>query len=671
MANHAPLNDDQLAPETRLQEFLVWLTRTTFAFVLLLLLAFILLGQRQFAISAGVLVGLGILLVSIQGRLRRGQPETAVITLSIGLFAAILLFKLSEPVSPSTLAVAPLLAVGLALPYVQQEMLRRLMLVAWVIALVITVLNELAAPVSELPVWVSVGFRAGSFAVVMALLLLLLWQFNSRLLELLARLRSSNAALRTNEEALQSQFDQLEIVYRLTSMLSRAVALDAIYDAALEGVQYALKADRAAILLFDEDDVVRFKAGRGLSDTYLSAAEGQSPWPRNTQLPQPILVEDVEADASLEALLPAIRAEGIRALGFIPLAHQGGLLGKLMIYYDQTHVFADEEVQLAQTIAGQVVFALGRKRAEDERRALERSLLEAQKLESLAMMAGGIAHDFNNVLAIILGNTDLARMELPPDSPAQELLAPIAGAVQRATALTQQMLAYSGRGHFLIERLDLSALLMSMQGQIRAASGDHIAMNYQLAPDLPPIDADPSQMGQLVLSLVNNAIEAIGQAEKSISVSTSLQSIDRVFMAEAYLVPDEIEPHYVALDVADAGSGMDEATLARIFEPFFTTKFMGRGLGLAAVLGIVRGHHGAIRVRSVVGQGTSVTVLFPVAEETAPAGDAHTSDQANTEAPAHSPPPPRPPTLRRFWSPGSRPVGVPCAVRRSMWTSTS
>jgi signal transduction histidine kinase len=291
-----------------------------------------------------------------------------------------------------------------------------------------------------------------------------------------------------------------------------------------------------------------------------------------------------------------------------------------MIYYDEIHVFTAEEIQLAQTIAGQVVFALGRKRAEDERRALERSLLEAQKLESLAMMAGGIAHDFNNILAIILGNTDLARMELPPDSPAHELLAPIAGAVQRATILTQQMLAYSGRGHFLVERLDLGALVMSMQGQIRAASGDHFTMNYHLAPSLPPIDADPSQMRQLVLSLVNNAVEAMGQEERSLSISTGLQSIDRVFMSEAYLVPDEIESRYVALDVADTGSGMDEATLERIFEPFFTTKFMGRGLGLAAVLGIVRGHRGAIRVRSALGQGTSVTVLFPAAEE--PAGDA-------------------------------------------------
>jgi PAS domain S-box-containing protein len=255
-----------------------------------------------------------------------------------------------------------------------------------------------------------------------------------------------------------------------------------------------------------------------------------------------------------------------------------------------------------------------RRQAEAERRALQSRLQEAQKLESLAVLAGGIAHDFNNLLAIILGSVDLARMELPPDSPAQELLAPIGVAVTRASALTQQMLAYSGMGHFLIDQIDVNALLRQLHEPIRVAIGDRVTATYQLAPQLPPIEADSSQIRQLVLNLAINAAEAIGQASGVITISTSVRRVDRAFLAETYLAPELPEGRYVALEVADTGSGMDQATLARIFEPFFTTRFTGRGLGLAAVLGIVRGHHGAVHVWSAPGQGTRFTVLFPAAD---------------------------------------------------------
>jgi PAS domain S-box-containing protein len=737
MANRAPLDDDRPEQEARLRQFLAWLILVVFGFELLLLAAFIRLARPVLAAAGIVLFGFGLLLLFVYARLRLERLETTATQVCVSLLVTIALIKLAEPVSPATLAVAPLLAVLIALPYVRPRRLRQLMAAACLTALVIELLNELAAPVADLPFWVSVAFRAGSFALVVALLLLLLWQFYSRLTDLMARFHGANAALRESEEryrtvsemtsdaiysyratpdgdfalewatdtltrltgytpdelsppgawratmaglpealellrarltdhetdvteipfrtksgeirwvrnysriqrdsehhrivrilsaaqditdrkraeeALQRRFDQLQAIYHMTDTINRAGAIEAIYGAALDGLRHALKADRAAIQLFDDDGVVRFKAWYGLSDAYRAAATGQSPWPRDAKDPAPILVPDVEVESSWQALVPAIRGEGIRSLAFIPLVHQGVLLGKFVIYYDQAHQFTAEEVQLAQTIAGQIVFALERNRSEEERRALERKLLETQKLESLAVLAGGIAHDFNNLLAIILGNVDLARMELPPDSPAQELLAPIAGAIQRATGLTQQMLAYSGKGHFLLELIDLNALLLEMHEPIRTALGEQVTAIYQLAPDLPPIEADPSQIRQIVLNLAINAAEAIGRSAGTVTIGTGVRSIDRAFLAEAYLAPERVASRYIALDVVDSGSGMDEATLARIFEPFFTTKFMGRGLGLSAVLGIVRGHHGAIRVRSVPRQGARFTILFPAAD---------------------------------------------------------
>jgi two-component system, cell cycle sensor histidine kinase and response regulator CckA len=259
-----------------------------------------------------------------------------------------------------------------------------------------------------------------------------------------------------------------------------------------------------------------------------------------------------------------------------------------------------------------------RKREEEARLALERRLQEAKKLESLAALAGGIAHDFNNLLAIILGHVDLARFEIPPDSAAQELLPPIVGAVQRATALTQQMLAYSGRGHFQVERLDLNELLNEMREPLQAAIGGQAVLIYQLAPERLLLAADSSQIRQAILNLAINAAEAIGGARGSITIRTGLRHVDWAYLTETYLAPDLAEGRYVYLEVADTGSGMDDATRARIFEPFFTTKFMGRGLGLAAVLGIVRGHQGAIQVRSALGQGATFTLLFPIADDRPP-----------------------------------------------------
>jgi PAS domain S-box-containing protein len=251
-----------------------------------------------------------------------------------------------------------------------------------------------------------------------------------------------------------------------------------------------------------------------------------------------------------------------------------------------------------------------RKRAEEEKRELERRLLHAQKLESLGVLAGGIAHDFNNVLAGIMGFAELARLRLPELEPALTDIEVIKHSVQRAADLTRQMLAYSGKGKFIVESVSLSQIVEDSRKMLAMSVSKKVTLAYNLAPDLPAIQGDASQMHQILLNLVINASEAIGEQNGVISVSTDTISCSAAGCAT---VNETAMPEgcYVRLKVADTGCGMNQETLTKIFDPFFTTKFTGRGLGLAAVLGIVRGHKGTMRVASKPGEGTSFEVLLP------------------------------------------------------------
>ncbi len=247
------------------------------------------------------------------------------------------------------------------------------------------------------------------------------------------------------------------------------------------------------------------------------------------------------------------------------------------------------------------------------RRRAEEAVLQAQKLESLSVLAGGIAHDFNNLLVSILGNAGLALLELSPESPARESIEDIQAAGQRAAELARQMLAYSGKGHFVVQRIDLSQIVREMTHLLRASIGKSAALRFDSPPSLPAVEADATQLRQVVMNLVLNASDAIGDQEGVIRVSTGVRHATRADLAREFARDDLPGGDYVFLEVADTGVGMDAETRSRIFDPFFTTKFTGRGLGLAAVLGIVRGHRGAIRVDSEPGSGTTFVVLLPAA----------------------------------------------------------
>ena len=530
-------------------------------------------------------------------------------------------------------------------------------------------------------------------------------------------------------EQLQERMAQLQTIYELTETINRAERIDRIYQESLKGLRRTIDVDRCAILLVDDDGVMRFKAWHGLSRRYRKAAEGHAPWAPDEKNPQPVTVENVEKEPSLKTLRKALQEEGIRAMAFIPLIHQEELLGKFMLYFDEPHRLGEEELQLAQTIAQHVGFAIARKQALDalaesekryrtlvermpdgvyrttpagrflevnpalvqmlgyaseeelmaidirkelyfdpkeradlvtalsesgreiqvfrlrrkdgseiwvedhgrfvhdadgrvlyhegilrditERRRLQAQMQQAQKMESLGILAGGVAHDFNNLLTGILGNATLALMDLPPNSPAQECLQEIETAAKRAAELCSQMLAYSGQGRFVVEPLNLSSVIQEMAKLLKSSVSRHITLRYQLSDVPVVVEADVAQVRQVVMNLLLNAADAIGQQQGAISISTGVATCPADYFQDARIGQTLPAGRYAYIEVTDTGCGMDADTQAKMFDPFFTTKFTGRGLGLASVLGIVRGHHGAIKIRSAPGEGTTVTVFFP------------------------------------------------------------
>lgn len=268
-------------------------------------------------------------------------------------------------------------------------------------------------------------------------------------------------------------------------------------------------------------------------------------------------------------------------------------------------------------MVGRMTDITERKRTEAERAQIEKKLLETQKLESLGVLAGGIAHDFNNLLTGVLGNAGLARLDLPLSAPAREQIDQIERAAQRAADLCKQMLAYSGKGRFVVQSVDLNELVDDSLGLLAVSISKKAVLRFNPGTDLPPIQADATQIRQVVMNLVINASEALEDRNGQITLNTGAIAIDAAYLATAQFTGDIAPGPAVFLEVSDTGTGMARETLARIFDPFFTTKFTGRGLGLAAVLGIVRGHKGAIKVYSESGAGTTFRILFPAAQGTA------------------------------------------------------
>ena len=268
------------------------------------------------------------------------------------------------------------------------------------------------------------------------------------------------------------------------------------------------------------------------------------------------------------------------------------------------------------------------RQAKIEHELLDRKMQETQKLESLGVLAGGIAHDFNNLLTSILGNANLASLSVPPGSEASVCLEQIDEASMRAADLCKQMLAYSGRGRFVVQKLDLGEIVEQTAQMLQISISKKCVLRFRLEKGIPPVEVDATQIRQVIMNLVINASEAIGDKSGVITLSTGMTWIDRNYLQGTLMDPDLPDGDYVFLEVADSGCGMSPESKARIFDPFFTTKFTGRGLGLAAVLGIVRGHKGTLKVYTEPGRGTTFKLLFPAVKGAAEATNAAVTAQS-------------------------------------------
>ena len=247
-----------------------------------------------------------------------------------------------------------------------------------------------------------------------------------------------------------------------------------------------------------------------------------------------------------------------------------------------------------------------------ERQKLEARLQQLQKFESLGKLAGGIAHDLNNILTGILGYTDLAIMRLPQNSLAKDDIQRIISSARKATNLGKQMLAFSGKGRFFGQAINLSDLVKQTATLINGVVSKDCEVRFELEMEIPAVDGDYPQISQAILNLVTNCSEAIGGVHGVITVRTGLMTCDRELLDEGHSSLNLPEGKYAFIEVADNGSGMPPEVRALIFDPFFSTKFAGRGLGLSTVLGIMRGHRGTIKVASELGGGTSISLFFPV-----------------------------------------------------------
>ncbi len=294
----------------------------------------------------------------------------------------------------------------------------------------------------------------------------------------------------------------------------------------------------------------------------------------------------------------------------VPLKHDGKTIGIIAVA-NREGGYCRRDLEALEALALSIVQVFMRKRAERAVRSSEERLRQAQKMESIGLLAGGIAHDFNNLLATIMGNASLLRDEVSQES--RDKLDSVIQATEKAADLTRQLLAYAGKGRLVVEPLSFSRIIRAMTELLRASIPKKVSVKLALESGLPGVEADRGQLQQIVMNLVINAAEAIGANRTgTVTIRTRAQKVSKIDRISDEITGGLLAPGiYVCLEVEDTGCGMDQETRAKIFDPFFTTKFMGRGLGLAAVAGIVQAHHGAIQLETAPGRGATFRVFLP------------------------------------------------------------
>jgi signal transduction histidine kinase len=330
----------------------------------------------------------------------------------------------------------------------------------------------------------------------------------------------------------------------------------------------------------------------------------------------PLVVDDALTSPQLEPIRDLVQSRGVASLLFLPLIVKEEVLGGMVLGATEPRPFPEQEVSLAQRVAEQVSGSLARARLEGERRRLEEQFRQRQKMEALGRLAGGVAHDFNNLLTVIHISTQLLQRQLHPQDPLAKHVREIRETGERAASLTRQLLSFSRREVISPRLLNLNKVVGDLSRMLQRVLGEDVHLTTVLADDLWTIQADPSQIDQVILNLAVNARDAMPGG------GTLILKTANVVLDEAYAARHvEAQPgEYVRLSVSDSGTGMDDRVKARVFEPFFTTKERGQGsgLGLATVFGIVKQNGGHIEVHSQVGQGTTFEIYLPCTLEPTP-----------------------------------------------------
>lgn len=361
---------------------------------------------------------------------------------------------------------------------------------------------------------------------------------------------------------------------------------------------------RLAAIVESSDDAMLAKSLDGVITSWNSGAERMYGYAAQEVIGQPVsLLSPRGYQEEMSAILERIRrGENIEHFETKRKRKDGTLIDVSLT------------VSPIRSQTGEITGASAVARNVTDRNRLEAQLRHAQKLESIGVLAGGVAHDFNNLLVGILGNASLALDDLPLGHPARDKLQEVVLASERAAELVRQLLVYAGKGVFTIKPVSLPEVVHEITQLIRSSVPKKVDLRIHLANDVPPVAGDPSQIQQLVMNLIINAAEAIGEDSGTVRVVVSERQIGQSYLRSAFGGEEIMSGRYVVLSVQDTGCGMDAETTSRIFDPFFTTKFTGRGLGLAVALGVVRWHKGAIKVHSTAGRGTTFEVLLPVTE---------------------------------------------------------
>ncbi len=434
------------------------------------------------------------------------------------------------------------------------------------------------------------------------------------------RVDSATAKIRTLNTDLQQELNNRALLEDKIIAVADSVGLStgtAFLDDLVRHLTLATESDVAFV------GVLRTREGIDHISTMAVFMDGQpaenEEWPVHGSISEQVLKDGTFVLSSgVQEAFPedaGLRRSGLQSyVGTALKDSHGRMLGLVAVI--NRHPLSNPTLasSLLRIFSARAASELERRTAEEARQVLERQMQHAQKLESLGVLAGGIAHDFNNLLTAMLGHMNVAQMKLAPESPALPHLESLERIIHRAADLTRQMLAYSGKGRFVVRSYDLNHVVQEVTHLLEVSISKKIALRFDLAPALPLVEADAAQIQQVIMNLVTNAADAIGERDGTIRLTTSSLHLDRSYLDQVFQGQDLSPGTYVSLEVSDTGCGMPPEVMGRIFEPFFTTKVTGRGLGLSATMGILKGHRAGMRIYSEPGRGTTFKLLFPTSQ---------------------------------------------------------